>query len=153
MKALKAHSLSNIYDNASKYDVVAIDEGQFFPDIVEISQKLANNGVVVVIAALDGTFQRKPFGNILSLVPLAEQVIKLSAVCIECGNEAAFTRRTVESQEIELIGGQESYKPVCRACFDPAIRNERMKILEEKTINVANSENILVTKNMSSANA
>jgi thymidine kinase len=56
--------------------------------------------VVVVIAALDGTFQRKPFGHILSLVPLAEQVVKLSAVCIECGNEAAFTRRTVDSQEV-----------------------------------------------------
>jgi thymidine kinase len=85
--------------------VVAIDEGQFFLDIVEVSERLANEGVVVVIAALDGTFQRKPFGNILSLVPLAEQVVKLSAVCIECGNEAAFTRRTVDSQEVELIGG------------------------------------------------
>jgi len=41
----------------------------------------------------------------------------LSAVCIDCGKEAAFTRRTVESNEIELIGGEESYKPVCRKCF------------------------------------
>lgn len=98
--------------------MVAIDEGQFFPDIVEVSERLANEGVVVIIAALDGTFQRKPFNKILSLVPLAEQVIKLSAVCIDCGKEAAFTRRTVESQEVELIGGEESYKPVCRKCFN-----------------------------------
>lgn len=97
---------------------MAIDEGQFFPDIVEISEKLANEGVVVIIAALDGTFQRKPFNKILSLVPLAEQVTKLSAVCIDCGKEAAFTRRTVASQEVELIGGEESYKPVCRKCFN-----------------------------------
>jgi thymidine kinase len=46
---------------------------------------LANNRVVVIITALDGTFQRKPFGNILSLVPMAESAIKLSAVCIDCG--------------------------------------------------------------------
>lgn len=72
---------------------------------------------MVIIAALDGTFQRKPFNNILNIVPLAEFVTKLSAVCIDCGKEAAFTRRTVDSQEIELIGGEESYKPVCRACF------------------------------------
>jgi len=64
---------------------------------VEVSEHLANSGIIVIIAALDGTFQRKPFGNILNLVPLAEQVTKLSAVCIECGREAAFTRRTIDS--------------------------------------------------------
>lgn len=52
----------------------------------------------MIVAALDGTFQRKPFGKILDLVPLSEQVTKLSAVCIECGKEAAFTRRTVDCQ-------------------------------------------------------
>lgn len=50
---------------------MAIDEGQFFPDILDVSEHLANSGIVVIIAALDGTFQRKPFGNILNLVPLA----------------------------------------------------------------------------------
>jgi len=59
---------------------------------------LANNGLVVIIAALDGTFQRKPFGNILNLIPLAETVSKLSAVCIDCGNEAAFTKRIIDNQ-------------------------------------------------------
>jgi thymidine kinase len=66
---------------------------------------------------LDGTFQRKVFGNIMNLVPLAEKVTKLSAVCVTCCNEAAFTQRTIESKEIELIGGAEMYKPVCRKCF------------------------------------
>jgi thymidine kinase len=73
------------------------------------------------VAALDGTFQRKPFGNILNLVPLAEMVSKLSSVCIDCGKEAAFTRRTVDCQEVELIGGEETYKPVCRSCFSSKI--------------------------------
>ena len=53
----------------------------------------------------------------MNLVPLAEKVTKLSAVCVTCCNEAAFTQRTIESKEIELIGGAEMYKPVCRKCF------------------------------------
>ena len=70
-----------------------------------------------MVAALDGTFQRKGFGNILNLLPVAEKVIKLSAVCVYCTNEAHFTQRTVDSQEVELVGGDETYKPVCRKCF------------------------------------
>ena len=53
------------------YDVVGIDEGQFFPDVVEFCDGAANLGKTVVVAALDGTFERKPFGNIVSLIPLA----------------------------------------------------------------------------------
>lgn len=59
----------------------------------------------MIVAALDGTFQRKAFGNIINLLPVAEKVIKLSAVCVYCTKEAAFTLRTIDSQEIELIGG------------------------------------------------
>lgn len=99
-KALKASKLTDILSEATKYDVVGIDEGQFFEDIVEVSEQLANSGVVVIIAALDSTFQRKPFGNIINLVPLAEKVYKLTAVCVYCTEPAAFTQRTVESQEI-----------------------------------------------------
>ena len=139
MKAVKTATLAEILHKALNHDVVAIDEGQFFPDIVEISEKLANEGIVVIIAALDGTFQRKPFGNILNLVPLAEIVTKLSAVCIDCGKEAAFTRRMIDSLEVELIGGEETYKPVCRACFS-AERTTKTTVLEEKAFNITNPE-------------
>lgn len=83
-KALKASKLKDVKNEALKYDVVGIDEGQFFEDIVEVAEELANNGVVVIVAALDSTFQRKPFGNIINLVPLAEKVYKLTAVCVYC---------------------------------------------------------------------
>ena len=66
---------------------------------------------------MDGTFQRKPFNNIVNLLPIAEKVTKLTAVCVYCSHEAAFTKRIVESEEIELIGGEDEYKPVCRNCF------------------------------------
>lgn len=106
MKALKISTLQQAKDKAALYDVVAIDEGQFYPDIVEFCEDLANKGIIVMVAALDGTFQRKPFGNIINLLPVAEKVTKLTAVCVYCSNEAAFTQRIIESQEIELIGGE-----------------------------------------------
>ena len=71
----------------------------------------------MIVAGLDGTFQRKPFGRILELIPRAEKVMKLSAVCMYCNKDAPFTQRTVDNCEIELIGGEECYKPVCRSCF------------------------------------
>jgi thymidine kinase len=78
---------------------------------------MANMNKIVVVAALDGTFDRKPFNNILNLIPISEKVNKLSAVCVYCTGEAGFTKRVVESREVQLIGGEEMYKPVCRSCF------------------------------------
>ena len=68
-------------DKAKTYQVVAIDEGQFFEDIVEFAEEMADLGIIVLVAALDGTFQRKPFNNIVNLLPIAEKVTKLTAVC------------------------------------------------------------------------
>jgi thymidine kinase len=53
-------------------------QGQFFPDVVEFCDDWANRGKVVIVSALDGTFERKPFARILELIPLAEQVLKLN---------------------------------------------------------------------------
>ncbi len=119
MKALRADTLLPLLKllGEEKYAYVAIDEGQFYPDLIEFSEQAANLGVHVMIAALDATFQRKPFGSICELLPMAEKVTKLTAICEFCGKEASFSKRIVKSQEVELIGGEESYKPVCRKCF------------------------------------
>ena len=61
---------------------------------------MANAGKIVVVAALDGTYQRSGFGNMLSLVPLAEQIVKLTAVCMRCYGEAAFTQRLGSETEV-----------------------------------------------------
>src|SRR5690348_9043635 len=87
-----------------------------FPDLVEFCEKMADMGKTVIVAALDGTFQRKPFGNVLNLVPLAESVCKLNAVCMLCQKDAAFTKRTVQDTALEVIGGADKYVAVCRAC-------------------------------------
>lgn len=110
--------LSSIKQSARKYGVIGIDEGQFFPDIVEFCEEMANEGKLVIVAALDGTFQRKPFGPILNLVPMAESVVKLKAVCMICFKDAAFTKRLGSETEVEVIGGTDKYMAVCRTCYN-----------------------------------
>ncbi|RVE75760.1 hypothetical protein OJAV_G00002070 [Oryzias javanicus] len=117
MEAVPANCLSDIRAAALKASVIGIDEGQFFPDTVEFSEEMANLGKTVIVAALDATFQRKPFGNILSLVPLAESVVKLHAVCMQCYREAAYTKRIGVEKEVEVIGGADKYQAVCRTCY------------------------------------
>jgi thymidine kinase len=117
-RATSCSELKTISDQAKSFGVIGIDEGQFFPDIVEFCEEMANKGKMVIVAALDGTFQRKPFGSIMDLVPLAESVIKLKAVCMVCYGDAAFTKRLGQETEIEVIGGAEKYMSVCRSCYN-----------------------------------
>ncbi|XP_049716813.1 thymidine kinase, cytosolic [Elephas maximus indicus] len=117
MEALPACLLRDVVQEALAVAVIGIDEGQFFPDIVEFSETMANAGKTVIVAALDGTFQRKAFGSILNLVPLAESVVKLTAVCMECFREAAYTKRLGAEKEVEVIGGADKYHSVCRLCY------------------------------------
>ena len=116
--AIKATKLLNI--NTSRFSVIGVDEGQFFEDIVPFAEIMADRGKIVIVAALDGTFERKPFGTILNLIPIAESVIKLSAVCNTCFREAAFTKRISNEKEVEVIGGSDKYLAVCRQCYHKA---------------------------------
>eukprot|EP01050_Picozoa_sp_SAG11_P032846 SAG11_NODE_10867_length_800_cov_1.032810_1_plen_169_part_10 len=92
-------------------------QASFLPDIVEFSEAQANLGKHIIIASLDGTFQRKAFGRVCELVPLAEEIVKLTAVCTGCAKPAAFSRRIVDDTDVELIGGADKYIAVCRSCF------------------------------------
>jgi thymidine kinase len=116
MPAFPCMKLAELPDPES-YDCIGIDEGQFFPDLVSFCEEMANLGKVLVVAALDGTFQRKSFNSVLDLIPLAEDVIKLSAVCMTCHRPAAFSKRIVNDSAVEVIGGADKYISVCRACF------------------------------------
>ncbi|KAG8129163.1 putative Thymidine kinase protein [Naja naja] len=100
-----------------------------FPDVVEFCETMANAGKTVIVAALDGTFQRKAFGNILQLVPLAESVVKLNAVCMECYREASYTKRLGTEKEVEIIGGADKYHSVCRLCY---FKNRQQLVSENK---------------------
>jgi len=119
LPAVSATVLEELTDKAEQFDVIGIDEGQFFADVVEWCETMANMGKIVLVAALDGTFQRKPFCDILSLVPLAEEVTKLSAVCMNCFKDAAFSKRisSGDGEKVEVIGGADKYMAVCRSCY------------------------------------
>jgi len=117
LRASACSVLADIKRKAEDYSVIGIDEGQFFPDIVEFSEEMAGQGKIVIVAALDGTFQRKAFGPVLNLVPLAESVVKLNAVCMHCYKDAAFTKRLGAEKKVEVIGGADKYMAVCRDCF------------------------------------
>ena len=119
LAAVPCSKLADVSNIVHAFDVVGVDEGQFFGDLAECCEAWARAGKTVIVAALDATFQREPFNDVLSLVPIAEQVTKLSAVCARCGDDAAFTKRVnTASKRLELIGGAECYAASCRRCFD-----------------------------------
>lgn len=99
------------------YDVILIDEGQFFTGLVDFCDSLANEGKIVIISALDGDYKRELFGEIPQLISKAEHILKLKAVCTECYQDASFTKRKIDNKEQLLIGGSESYIAVCRRCY------------------------------------
>ena len=120
--ALSVDKLTTIKEKYPEYlassTIIGIDEGQFFDDIVEFSIEMANLGKIIIVAALDGDFRQKPFGNILQLVPHAESVIKLSSVCMSCFKESSFTRRlNSNDKRVKVIGSENLYACVCRRCL------------------------------------
>ena len=126
LPAMATKDFDNVNNIAHNFDVIGIDEAQFFGDIVAFCERWANRGKVVIAAALDGRYQRVVFNEILELVPLAESVDKLSAVCAMCAKDASFTLRTsiVEGNSVELIGGVERYKAACRKCYLAAMEEQ-----------------------------
>jgi thymidine kinase len=102
---------------SNEYQVVVIDEGQFFHDLFDSVTAWADECPIhVVVAGLDGTFQREPFGDILRLIPHAEEVLRLSALCAECkdGTKAIYSKRVELVSDTIHVGSSESYRPVCR---------------------------------------
>ena len=110
--------IPSIILEASKYKYIAIEEGQFFKDIVAFVTLLVEKfDRTVYVAGLDGDFQRQPFRNILDLVPFADTVVRLTSLCHKCGCPAPFSTRTTTCNDTILIGGAETYSPACRIHF------------------------------------
>ena len=105
--------------------VVGIDEAQFFGEnIVEVCQTLANRGVRVIIAGLDTDFLGKPFGPMPALMAIAEDVQKVHAICVKCGNLANHSHRLSKSEDLVVLGEKDIYEPLCRECYNKALEEE-----------------------------
>ncbi|KAK6042400.1 thymidine kinase, partial [Cooperia oncophora] len=92
---VKAHKLSEVEEHIfdPSVQVVSIDEGQFFTDCAETCDRLASVGKVVYVAALSGTFERKPFPQVSLLLPYADEIKQVVAVCMGCGSDASYSFR------------------------------------------------------------
>ena len=104
-------------------EVVAVDEAQFLDDgIIEMSNRLADGGVRVILAGTDVDFRGEPFGPMPTLMCVAEVVDKFQAICVVCGGPATRNQRLLNGKPapwdspIIMIGGRESYEARCRHC-------------------------------------
>jgi thymidine kinase len=107
------------YDLWRDADVVLINEGQFFEDLVHsVVSMIEVYNKRVHICGLDGDFKRKQFGKMLDLIPLCDKVEKLSAFCSKCrdGTLAIFSHR-VTSEDAQIVIGADNYMPLCRGCY------------------------------------
>ena len=107
---------------SSDIDVVGIDEAQFFDmGRVDVCNRLADNGVRVIVAGLDMDFRGVPFGPMPGLMAIADDVTKVHAICVKCGDLAMYSHRKVSDEKRVLLGETQEYEPLCRHCYQEAV--------------------------------
>lgn len=102
-------------------DLIAIEEAQFFDDgILEACESLADNGYEVIVAGLDMDFRGEPFWPMPALLSVADEIVKVRAICAVCGQEASRSQRLIDGEPAPasaptiLVGAEESYEARCR---------------------------------------
>ena len=124
-KIIQSERLKEILDFARPFDVIAIDEAQWFGEgLVDVVASLLKKGKKVLVAGLALTYDREPFAPIPTLMTMADKVTKLSAICAICGDEAVYHKRITRAKNIDphiadpaFVGKIENYQPRCRRCF------------------------------------
>lgn len=105
-------------------DTVLIDEGQFFPDLIDFAKQVDAMDKCLIVAGLDLTFQKKPFGQILELAAISVAHQQKVATCAQCGDVAMYTMRLKQKlpegqkDEVVVVGGADLYQPACERCID-----------------------------------
>ena len=109
--------INEVLEHSSSAHVIGIDEAQFFSnDIVEICNKLADEGKRVIVAGLDQDYRGIPFEPMPQLLAIAEYITKTLAICVVCGNPADKTQRKTKSSERVIVGASDIYEARCRKC-------------------------------------
>ncbi len=110
----------------ARTEVVGIDEAQFLGDeLINVCTKLADSGKRVIVAGLDTDYLGRPFEPIPHLLAVAEEITKLLAICVRCGNPAVNTQRLVASEDLIVVGAAGMYEARCRRCFEPNLAHEK----------------------------
>jgi thymidine kinase len=111
----------------ARTEVVGIDEAQFLGDeLVDVCTKMADMGKRVIVSGLDTDFLGRPFEPMPRLLAIAEEITKLLAICVRCGNPAVHTQRLVASEELIVVGATGMYEARCRRCFEPQLAHEKL---------------------------
>jgi len=125
MRGVPVAGVAELVERARGFEVVGIDEIQFFePEVVSAALALADDGLRVVAAGLDQDFRRQAFGVMPDLLAHAEFVDKLQAVCHRCGGPATTTQRLVDGRPAPysgatiVVGANEQYEARCRDCHE-----------------------------------
>ncbi len=103
------------------YEVIGIDEVQFFPmNIVDALNRLADDGIYVIASGLNLDFKGDPFPVTKELLVRADNIVYLTAVCTVCGKPATRSQRLIDGNPasrdspVIMVGGRESYEARCR---------------------------------------
>lgn len=116
----RAMTLSGLesHDSIKSARVILINEGQFFPDIVPwVTSRVEEEEKIVFVCGLDGDFARQGFGSWLELLPLADEVTKLTALCNSCKQHPGIFSRRLTADTHQVLIGSAQYIPVCRSCY------------------------------------
>lgn len=123
--SIPVENASQILFYAEDFEVVGIDEAQFFGnELVSVCNELAEKGKRVVVSGLDMDYTGKPFGPIPQLLSIAEYVTKVHAICMRCGDLANYSHRIVLDDKLVVLGETDAYEPLCRKCFVFARQNQ-----------------------------
>lgn len=129
---IRSDSVANASEVMAKVEprteVVGLDEAQFLgEELLAVCTKLADMGKRVIVAGLDTDYLGRPFEPIPRLLAIAEEITKLLAICVRCGNPAVHTQRLVASEELIVVGAGGMYEARCRRCFDPHLAHEKVE--------------------------
>jgi len=119
IESINLEKLSFISPLIAQYDVFVINEGQFFEDLYDIVNILVNmHKKKVYVAGLDGDFKRRKFGQMLDIISLSDDVIKLKAICINCKKKDAIFSHRISKQQQQILVGNNNYSALCRNCYN-----------------------------------
>jgi len=128
IKSITVKTSYDVFEIGKDFDVIGIDEIQFFDnDIISVCNSLANNGVRVIAAGLDMDYLGNPFGPMPNLMAIAEYVTKVHAICSETGNIANYSYRKKKEDSIILIGEEGEYKALSRELFFKKMNSKKKK--------------------------
>lgn len=107
-----------IINKPIKYDIIAIDEVQFYDDAVKYVKKFMKLGIKIYASGLDGNYKQEPFPVVGSLIPLAKKYEKLYAICMQCKDKKAIYTKKYKEEDTykDEIGGSDQYYVVCSEC-------------------------------------